>query len=83
MHEKLESVESPDFDWAPLPIDQVKSLVGLGLHEGLWKGTDAPGADALLDTIHANEDVWQAALWYLVNGLNDAGMTICRKEGNR
>ena len=80
MYEELEPTEPLDITWVPLPADQMKSIIGIGLHTGLRKGTDAPEADALWKAIGRSDQAWDDALVYLVDSLNDMGLWLCEKD---
>jgi hypothetical protein len=66
--------------YIPIPEEEIRSLIGEGLHTGLRKGTDAPGANALWTAIADSDQAWSDALRFLVRGLEVMGLAVCRKE---
>ena len=59
---KLRMVEPPNISWVLLPADQARGIIGMGLHTGLRKGTDAPEALALWEAISGSDQAWDDAL---------------------
>lgn len=58
---------------------EVASILGEGLHTGLRKGTEAPEAHPLWLAIRDSERAWSEALDFLVDGLDQMGLALCRK----
>jgi hypothetical protein len=64
--------------WTKIPDEDAVSILGEGLHTGLRKGTDAPEAMALHRAIGDSDRAWSDALHYLVWGLDQMGLAVCR-----
>jgi hypothetical protein len=71
----------PDIEWVPVDPEDAAAEIGMGLHTGLRKGTDAEDAHKLWVAINQSEtSAWIDACSYLVSGLKYMGMALCRKE---
>jgi len=66
-------------EWEAMSKDDAASVVGEGLHTGLRKGTDAPEAHDLWKAIQDSEQAWSDAIDYLLWGLEQMNLAICRK----
>lgn len=65
--------------WEPLDREEARSHIGEGLHSGFRKGTDAVGAMDIWRLIDKHEWAWAGALDYLMDGLEQMGMAVCKK----
>lgn len=65
--------------WTPVDNDEATSLIGEGLHTGLRKGTDAPEAHDLWESIRNSDQAWSDALNYLMWGLETMGYRLCKE----
>lgn len=67
--------------WTPIEDDLATEIIGEGLHTGLRKGSEAEDAHALWVAIKQSDtSAWSDALDYLVWGLGEMGLAVCRKE---
>lgn len=66
--------------WIPVTKQEAVSTIGEGLHTGLRKGTDAPESAALWQAIANSDRAWSEALDFLVWGLGEMGLALCKKE---
>lgn len=60
--------------------EDFKSLLGEGIHTGLRKGTDAPGAHDLWVSISNSGQAWSGAVAYAVWGLKYMGYKLVEEE---
>lgn len=59
--------------------EELAADIGMGVHTGLRKGTDAPSSGPLWKAINASDDgAWAAAVAYCVSGLRSMGYKFAR-----
>lgn len=66
--------------YVPVSDEDTTSLLGEGIHTGLRKGTDAPGAHETWMAINTNDEAWSEALDWAVWGLHEMGFVLCKVE---
>lgn len=76
-----EQPEQPEqqYAWQPVSDQSARSIIGEGVHTGLRKGTEAPGAHQLWKAIQASDRAWSEALGFFVWGLDQMGYALCKK----
>lgn len=65
--------------WTPIEHGSAASILGEGIHTGMRKGSDDPGAPVLWAAVNDNLQAWSDALDFFVWGLDYMGMAICKK----
>jgi hypothetical protein len=78
-HDQLKGDAMTQPRWTPIDDDEASSVIGEGLHTGFRKGTDAPEAHDLWVAIKNSDRAWSEALDFLVRGLGEMNLALCRK----
>lgn len=66
-----------------VPLSEAEAIeqIGVGVHTGLRKGTEAPDSGALWDAIAASKtSAWHDAVAFCVWGLEQMGIGLYKKE---
>jgi len=72
--------EAMEPTYEPVDVEMARSLLGEGIHTGLRKGTDAPGAHDLWVAIHDSTEAWSEAIDFAIWGLVSMGYELCKRE---
>lgn len=66
--------------WAPVPDAEAEEQIGLGVHTGLRKGSEAPSSGPLWRAIGESDDsAWSDAVRFCVHGLASMGYRLCKE----
>ena len=64
----------------PVPKDLAAEQIGVGIHTGIRKGSDAPEAAALWGAISDSTQAWSDGIDYLLWGMGAMGWQILMPE---
>ena len=67
--------------YTPVPDDEAREQIAVGMHTGLRKGSEAPSSGPLWQAISASDDsAWSDAARFCLWGLQEMGYAIVKVE---
>ena len=67
--------------YTPVPDEEAREQIAVGVHTGLRKGSEAPSSAPLWRAISDSKDsAWTDAVAYCLWGLKSMGYVLCKEE---